>query len=364
MEETVTGKRRWAVARLLLFGAGAVWCAAVGGGLPTGIRQCFPDTGSYLFTGKFFVALWPFRAPGYSVFTRYTSLGRSGWLIAAAQAVVVVYVLHETCGWLIGAEGQRRYAPRYLLGVVCALAVLTSLPWEVSLLMPDVFAGVVFLAAFLLGGTDVRLGDGLGLARRIVLAAILTIAVAAHTSLLPIAGLFAVTMVIARFTGARLRGAAPIVSTSATMPAKAALAWLLAPILAAGLGTAALNYEMGMGFRLSPVGNEFLLARLVDDGLAKDFLQANCPQRGFLMCKRISSTCQMPQSWFLFYHPLLHDMEKHGDEINEIERGTLTAYPIRFAGGAVFGKDAGGNWRRFAPGTRSGNRTRRTGTPR
>jgi hypothetical protein len=188
-------------ARRLFVGALAV-CVLIWVALYNGYPTVFSDTGGYLLTGKFFVALPPFRAPGYAFFTRLTSLGISGWFTIATQAILVVYLLHETCDYLM--EGDRKLGGLYFLASVSILAGLTSLPWLVSLLMPDVFAGVLFLSAFLLA-----FAEELSPIRRVVLAATFTISVAAHSSLLPIAALFVMAVVILRFVNRPLASISP-----------------------------------------------------------------------------------------------------------------------------------------------------------
>lgn len=313
----LAGKKKTGVVRQLLFGAMAA-CLLLWVALYNGYPTVYPDTGGYLYTGAFHMALPPFRAPGYSIFIELTSLGTSAWFTIAIQAIVVVTVLYETCKYLIG--GESKFRDSCLLAIVCVLAALTSLPWEASLLMPDVFAGVVFLSVFLLA-----FDDQLRLTERISLAAILTISVSAHLSLLPIAALFVPALAIPRLAGCRLRGAPP---------AKSTLAWLLVPIIAAGFWTATLNRRMGLGFKLSVSGNEFLLGRLFSDGLAADFLRDNCPKKPFVACRYLTNLPRTPAE-FLFWHPLLHDMDGHGDEIEEVVRGTLAAYPLRFVGSSI-----------------------------
>jgi hypothetical protein len=299
--------------RRFLAGALAI-CVLLSVALYNGYPTVFSDTGSYLLTGAFLVAYAPFRAPGYSIFTKLTSLETSAWFIIVAQAVIVVYVLYETCDYLAG--GDRKIAGRYLVAVVCVLAALTSLPWLVSLLMPDVFAGVLFLSAFLLA-----FAGELRLTQKIVLAAILMISAGAHMSLLPIAVLFVAAVFVLRLAG-RTADAVP--------SARSVLAWLLVPIIIAGFSTATLNRQMGLGFRLSPSRNAFLLARLFGDGLAADFLRENCPQRHFLSCRYLSDLPRT-QGEFLFWHPLFPELLRgHRNEMGEIVSGTILAYPVRF----------------------------------
>jgi len=295
--------------RTLLFGAlslGLLSWVAFYNGYPT----VTPDSGTYLLTGAFHIAFPPFRAPGYSAFTRWTSLGTSAWFTIAIQALIVVYVLRVTFVHLIG--GDRKYVDRCLLAGVCVLAALTSLPWLVSELMADVFVGVLFLSAFLLAFAGELL-----LGQRFVLALILTISVSAHMSLFPILGLYIAAVVVLRLAGRQTYGLPPTWS---------ALAWLIVPIIAAGFWTATQNLNMFLGFRLSPSKNTFLLGRLFGDGLAPDFLREQCPRRPFISCRYLSNLPRSGQE-FLFQHPLIRDLKGHDDEVDTIVHGTLLAYP-------------------------------------
>ena len=297
----------------LVFGAATVvlvsWVA-----LYNGYPTIFPDTGSYLLTGVFHVAFAPFRAPGYSAFTKWTSLRISGWFTIAAQAIIVVYLVREALAFLFG--GDRAFADRRLVATVALLAALTALPWLVSMLMPDVFAGTLFVSAYLLA-----FDGALHPARRIILASILMISVAAHTSLFPIAAL----SVPALFFLTTVRPQSRVTSAKAA----ALAAWLLIPIIAAGYWTATQNENMRRGFTLSPSKNTFLLGRLFGDGLAADFLRENCPKRPFISCRYLNNLPHTEQQ-FLFQHPLLHDLSKQPDEIETIVRGTISAYPLTF----------------------------------
>lgn len=283
-----------------------------------GYPTVFSDSGAYLWTGAFFTALWPFRAPGYSVFTRFASLGASAWFVVAMQAVIVVYVLHAVCDYLM--SGDRKLSDQCFLVSLCLLTGLTSLPWLVSLVMPDVFAGVLFLSMFLLA-FDANSRP----LRRMCLAVCLTISVGAHASFFPIAGVFATVVVASRHLGLR---------QYATPPARAVFARLLVPLMVAGLCTAAVNRKMGLGFRISPHGSAFLLARLFGDGLAADYLRENCPKRPLISCRYLSNLPRS-QEEFMFQHPLVRDLIGREDESNEIVRGTILAYPLRFATSSI-----------------------------
>jgi hypothetical protein len=193
--------------------------------------------------------------------------------------------------------------------------------------MPDVFAGSLFLSAFLLA-----FDDGLHLARKLALAVILTISVIVHMSLFPIAILFIGSLAVHRFfiwrkdsiQESQTRG------SLAFRPAASLLAWLIVPLIVATLGTATLNRDMGLGFKLAPSRNTFFLARLFSDGLAEDYLRDHCPQDGLISCRYLSHLPATGED-FLFRHPLLNELAGHDDEAETIIRGALLARPMRFA---------------------------------
>jgi hypothetical protein len=305
-----SGPRLLERARSLLFGAIAVslllWVA-----LYNGYPTVYPDTASYVYTGAFGIPLFPFRSPGYGVFAMVTSLGAGLWFTVIAQGIIVVFALYELCKHSIG--GDPAFRDYSLLGIVGFLAAVSSLPWETSLVMPDVFAGVVFLALFLLAFAR------LNFLERLALAAISALGAGGHASLLPVSALFVLALAIIRLGSSALPGAPS---------AKGVLPWLVVPLLAAGLWNANLNRRMGLGFQLSPATNEFLFGRLLNDGLAPAFLRANCPQRSFVACRYLDDLPRTPEQ-FMYWHSLLRSMDK--DEVREIVRGTLAAYPLRFA---------------------------------
>jgi hypothetical protein len=307
------GERALAAMRSLFFGAMSA-CLLLSVAFYNGYPTVYPDTGGYLYTGAFGIPLFPFRSPGYGVFAMLTSWRVSSWFAVGAQAILVVVVLYESCKYLIG--GDSRFRDHCLLGIAAFLAAFSSLPWETSLLMPDVFAGVVFLSLFLLA-----FNTRMNWVERIGLAAISAAGVGGHVSLLPIASLFVAALLIARWRGWTLRD---------TLSTKSVLPWLVVPLLAAGVWNANLNRQLGLGFKLSPSGNDFLLGRLLNDGLAADYLHKNCPRKPFVACRYVGNLPKTPEQ-FLFWHPMLREMDAGGNEVREIVGGTLAAYPLRFA---------------------------------
>jgi len=225
------------------------------------------------------------------------------------------------------------------------LATLTSLPWEASQLMPDVFAGVVFLCAFLLA-----FDDRLGLIGQIILSGILVISVSAHLSLLPIGLLFVAMVTLTRLADLRLKEA---------IAARTVLTWLLLPVIpiaSAGFWTASLNRNMGLGYKISVSGNEFFLASLFGNGLAADYLHESCPQKPYIACRHLTNLPATPGE-FLFWNPLLREMVGHEDEMQELARETVVTQPLKFA--VITGKDTLIQFARI----RTGDEIRETNAP-
>ena len=293
-------------------------CVLFSVALFNGYPTVYPDTGSYLFTGAFLIALPPFRSPGYSIFIRLTSLGASAWFTIAAQAIIVVFVLYETCKHLIG--GGSKFRDHCLLAIACVLAALTSLPWEISLLMPDVFAPMIFLSVYLLA-----FAGGLRLAERIALAAILAISVASHMSLLPIAALFIAALAIPRLAGWRPRNAPP-------GRRNARVACRADP--RRGTIDRRAQWQHGPWLQTFAVRKPVFSRPTFCDGLAADYLRANRPAKPFVACRYLNNLPASPEQ-FLFWHPLLHEMDPNGIEIAQLVRGTLAAYPFRFLASSI-----------------------------
>ncbi len=307
-----TKTERFAWGRTLLFGglAASLLCWA---GFYNGYPILTPDSGNYLRSGAFHVSLWPYRAPGYGAFIKWTMLGTSTWLTIAAQAIIVIYILRLTLARLL--ETETKYVDQCLLASACVMSVLTSLPWVASELLPDIFAGVLLLSAFLL-----TFSGGMRRAERVVLALIMTLSIAAHPSLFPISILYAGALLLLRLADRGSWGRLPI---------KSILVWFLVPIITAGLWTANQYRSMGFGFRISPSANYFLLGRLFGNGMAQDYLRENCPKRPFISCQYLS---HLPRGdgEFLFEHPMGRALRTHEDEVKAIVFGAIRANPRRF----------------------------------
>jgi hypothetical protein len=178
------------------------------------------------------------------------------WLPLLAQALCVSHLL-----WLVvralrgGAD-----VPVHLLACL-GTAALTTAPFTVALLMPDVLAPILVLALLLLGFCR----ESLSRAEALWLGLLALVAIAAHLSHLPLAAaLVAMVLLLTRRLRPTLRVAAPLAG---------AIGLLLATNLW-GHGRAV----------LSPHGATFALARLQADGPAAAVIREACPAAGWYLC--------------------------------------------------------------------------------
>lgn len=194
------------------------------------------------------------------------------WLVLVAQALLVSHLL-----WLlvVAVTPERKIAPavdpqqrlvkvaawsvaKRHLWVCAALALLSTAPWFVSFLMPDIFAAMTVLCIFLLGFSS-RL-------KRVEIAWLVllgSLAIAVHLSHLVIAAacVFGVLCLGVR----RLK--------IAVLPLAGAIVILL--------GTNLYAFQKAT---ISPHGSVFMLARLSGDGNTKEILEKYCEQKKWYLC--------------------------------------------------------------------------------
>jgi hypothetical protein len=240
------------------------------------------------------------------------------WPVILAQGLVVAYLIHLT---LRASCGALR-AEVYLL-IVAWLAGFSSLPWFVSLVLPDVMAGVLVLGLFLLGAAPERLGRP----ERGCVAALTAIAAASDAVQL-VLGIALVSLIV--ITGA--------VFHRRLHPRLPALALLVAPVAIAALGHMVVNATAGRGPVIAPTAPFSMLAGMIRDGTAQAYLAAHCPERRFQLCDRLPELRREPENFSadpLRLAPRGDDGQNWHDEARAIVAGVLRTYPAWQAGKVV-----------------------------
>jgi hypothetical protein len=199
---------------------------------------------------------------GLAVFPFVAAFGSIGAvMLQAAFAVLTIWLT------LAAFASDRSRLPMRLLAVTAVLAGLTSLPFFVSMLMPDVFAGFAIALAVAAAAGWGRLMRW----ERVCLALLLIFSAMAHSS--------HVLLVLA------LAGVTVLATLLARVQARAALVLL---VLAAVSGLAGEQiFAKAVEHRLGepPIRPPFLTARLIDDGPGFRLLSARCPAIDFEACR-------------------------------------------------------------------------------
>lgn len=185
------------------------------------------------------------------------------WLFVVAQAAIA-YALVRLSLRMFGLA-----RPAIILGAVGALALLTSLPFFTSLLMPDLLAGFGILAFLLLAIDRGRLRPG----ERWSLYALLLLSVLSHITHILIVAVMALLL----FAWAMLRGWAHdrykrLIGASALI------------VLAGTASVMVTSMVVERTFGAKPLLVPLLTARFLADGTGLDYLRKHCPEAGFAVC--------------------------------------------------------------------------------
>lgn len=307
---SVTEHRRSPAAWTAAFlGATLLLCAVA---LVNGGPILYPDTLAYVVDGDrlahllppyavrpiyYGVALWPFHFVGYG-------------LAIAAQAAVVAHLLILT----LRASGAGP-TPLTVLAATLALVVLTPVTWHVAHLLPDIFTAILILAMFLLGFCR----DALRRWERWYLFLLATVSATFHVTMWPIGAALVVVAVLAWFTPLR-RFVHPV-------PMAIPLALALA-------GSLAGSYAIFQRVTLTPNSPPHLLARLLADGPARDYLRATCPASGLELCTYLDTLPPTEDGFIWRMLPALPtaDGKRIKAEAGQVVAGTIAMFPLQVAG--------------------------------
>ncbi len=217
------------------------------------------DTGGYL-------ARW---YEGYLVPSRSTAFGlylhfgedSSFWINLGINALATLWILQLTLRVL----GMPQ--PLRLLAVSLVLVLTTSLPWLVSTLLTDIFAGLSVLTLFIL----VMYRDRTSLVEKCLLFGLTAFSAATHSATLGVLlGLCCAGWIARPFLRGRI-SISGLTQGSLTIVAGAAL--LLAT-----------NFALSGKLAWTPGGYGVAFGRLLQDGIVAQYLRDHCPKQSFKLC--------------------------------------------------------------------------------
>ncbi len=277
-----------------------------------GYPLVFSDTGAFLHQTLGPLVIWD-KPHVYGPLLHLFHWRVTLWGPVLAQGLMLSWLL-----WLVQRALRGVATAKLHLAVTLGAAALTTAPFTIALLMPDVFAPAVLLALLLLGFCR----DALSRAEAAALGLLAALGIAAHLSHLPLAAaIAAIVLLLTRRAAPTLRVALPIMG---------AIALLLATNLW-GHGRAV----------LSPHGATFLLARLQADGPAARVIRDRCPDSGWYLCA-FADRLPMDSDDFLWRPDSPVNRAPDGSprflggallsaEAGEIVRATLRAHPVEVA---------------------------------
>ena len=280
-----------------------------------GFPLIFPDTGGYLLRaleGTLTIG----RSALYGAFLA-AGLPFDFWPNVVIQAAVTVFVVRV----LLRTHGLRD-KPGPALLITLALAALTSLPWYVSQLMPDILVGLAVLALYLIA---VR-RDALGPVETLALGVVIALAIASHMGTLALClGLIA-CFGLMRLADRRIGLPRPQLAA----PALAVAAGVL-------LGPAS-NYLIAREFAFTPGGTSFVFGRVLQDGLIKRYLDEHCPDATVKLCTYASELPGSADEWLWTYASPIHKLggwDGYAPEARRLIFATLRLYPAAHADAAI-----------------------------
>jgi hypothetical protein len=316
-DSAAAGTLSASVAKRLVWPAAAALMvlALLAPALWNGFPLIFADTGGYLLR-PFAHSLELGRSALYGAFLA-AGIRLEFWPNVLIQAALAIWIIALTLRAHLG--GVR---PASVLLVVLALAVLTSLPWTASQLMPDVFVPLAALALHLLAFRPAQLRTpeiaGLG--------AVAAFAIASHMSILGVG--LALLMAYAVMRVPALRWSLP---RPRLAPAAAALA--------AGIGLALTsNAIIGGEFAFTPGGPNFLFGRLVQDGIVTRYLDRVCPDPTLRICAYRNELPASADDWMWWPESPFFKLGGWKEFTPEAERiivGTIVTDPVGHVVAAV-----------------------------
>lgn len=241
----------------------------------------------------------------------------SPWPGVVLQSLVVSWTIWQFASVLFGITGTI-----HLLSLAVFLTVGTSLPWFVGWIMPDIFTPLMIIALALLCSAQ----DKLAWRSEIIMVTLIGVAVAFHQANL--------------FVALWMFPALGLCALLDWRPSKPCLHGFAASGIGLALGVVALltmNLVSGQ-VGLSRSGSVFLLARMLGDGTALNYLEQVCPYQRFAVCaelnelKSYNSLYPYPKGslsdHFLWDGPLekLGGFRAEEAEASAIVRGTLLAH--------------------------------------
>jgi hypothetical protein len=299
----------WAAA--IIVSIAALLAPAIWNGFPL----IYPDTGGYLerpFDGTLEIG----RSALYGTLLA-VGIPLQFWPTVMIQALLTLWIIALVLK-VHGLGGK----PLLFALLMIGLSALTSLPWYVGQLMPDIFLPLAVLALYVLAfhrGVLAHWEIG-------ALVAFIAMAMAFHMTIVALALALVFVFAALKPVASYLRMPTPAL----VLPAAALVVGLLAgPISNLGItGT----------FAFTPGSTTFLFGRMVQDGIVARYLADHCPDNTLRLCTHRDELPTTANDWLWNDRSPLFKLgwwSGFEPEANRIIRESLVRYPGRHVVTAV-----------------------------
>lgn len=271
--------------------------------IENGFPLLFSDSGTYLVSGQ--IDYVPVDRPIiYGLFVRHISLSWSVWLPVIVQSLILNFLLLQLFKNFVGA----RY-PYLLLFLTCLLlSFTTGVDFYCGQISADIFSGIIILTVFL-----IYFLNNPPFWKIAFLTLIFGFSLISHLSHIPLSlALIGIILIVEllrrRFRKKRFQKLNRIV--------------LLVATLALSLLTlATVNYSFGAGFKLSRASNIVIGARMIESGIANEYLKRNCGKPNFNppyknLCNYVDKFDQWPAAGFYLH---IQDSPLYDGPCNDID---------------------------------------------
>lgn len=277
-------RKRIVFLALVISGAAVLGWVGIWNGYPL----LASDSTGYI-TGAFEGGVEARRPSFYPMLVAALSWRESLWPVIAFQCLLASACLFA----LVRVTVPHRSAATFLLAVSAA-ALLTPLPWFTARLMPDVFAGILGLAVYLLVFAADR---PISRAGRAALLAVVAVGVVCHVAnlFIVVAGLLlglAGWRFLGGALGALLRPAAAVLTVVGT----------------AAMAVCGLNWQANAAFTLTTESHAWTMARLVRFGVAQQLLEDRCTSTAYALCPYRERLSTAPDHFIYAADSPLHDL--------------------------------------------------------
>jgi hypothetical protein len=171
--------------------------------------------------------------------------------------------------------------PFVLLGVVCGLSALTTLPWLTAILLTDIFCGLGVFALYLL----LMRNDALSGPERIGLMLLIAFSAATHSATLAV---LVILLACAAVLWLRDRSRMPFANLRRGV---------IALVLGAMMVFAG-NYIVAKEVTWTPGGAALSFGRMLQDGIVNKYLDDHCPNPALKLCAYKNELPQDADMWF------------------------------------------------------------------